>query len=85
MKKPDMQWKPAAVGRYRNGDTIRTDQHRFTEYANAEGKSRVRMLYDHAVDSGENVNISERAQSREIIERLVEQLREQKGKDWEKK
>ncbi len=85
MKKPDMPWKPAAVGRFRSGDTIRTDQHRFTEYAGANGKPVARMLYDHDADSGENVNISERSQSKEVVKSLTEQLHKRMGKDRKKK
>lgn len=80
MKKPDLPWKRAAVGRFQNGDTIRTDQHRFTEYANAAGKPLGKMLYDHAADANENINISERTQSRDIVEQLSEQLHQQMGK-----
>jgi iduronate 2-sulfatase len=85
MKTPDMAWKQAAVGRYRNGDTIRTHQHRFSEYANGKEKSVARMLYDHQADPGENVNISERSQSQEVVERLTGQLHERMGKDRKKK
>ncbi|HYW81330.1 MAG TPA: sulfatase, partial [Thermoguttaceae bacterium] len=50
---PDMAWKSAAIGRYGNGDTIRTEGHRYTTYATSNGKPLGRMLYDHKVDSGE--------------------------------
>ncbi|MBP88120.1 MAG: iduronate sulfatase [Planctomycetaceae bacterium] len=84
MKKPDMPWKPAAVGRFRSGDTIRTDRHRFTEYTDAKNNAVARMLYDHKSDPGENVNISERSQNRELVERLSGELHEQMGKDRKK-
>ncbi len=57
MKEPDAEWKSTAVGRFQNGDTIRTDAFRFTEYTNAKGKLISRMLYDHDADPNENVNI----------------------------
>jgi iduronate 2-sulfatase len=85
MKSPDMAWKQAAVGRFRNGDTIRNDQHRFTEYTDGKGKSVARMLYDHQTDPGENVNISGRSQSQEVVEGLARQLHKQMGKDIKKK
>jgi arylsulfatase A-like enzyme len=81
MKKPGMSWKHAAVGRFKSGDTIRTDQHRFTEYSDAKGRPVARMLYDHGTDPRENVNISERPQSRELVERLTGQLHKLKGKN----
>jgi hypothetical protein len=34
---PGLPGKPAAVGRFRAGETIRTDRHRFTEYSGPQG------------------------------------------------
>jgi len=59
LKNPDLEGKPAAIGRFVNGDTIRTDRFRFSEYTGKDGKFSSRMLYDHQQDPGENVNISE--------------------------
>ncbi len=59
MKSPKADWKSAAVGRFTNGDTLRTESFRFTEYTNAKGQLTSRMLYDHATDPEENVNVSE--------------------------
>jgi hypothetical protein len=58
MKSPDIDWKDAAVGRFQDGDTIRTDLFRFTEYTDSKGKLVSRMLYDHSDDPHENVNVS---------------------------
>ena len=58
---PAARGKPAAVSRYRAGDTLRTDRYRFTDYTEAAG-GEVRplgaMLYDHATDPGETVNLA---------------------------
>ncbi len=54
---PDAEWKSAAVGRFGNGDTIRTDRFRLTEYRDGQGKRTSRMLYDHQADPGENANV----------------------------
>jgi iduronate 2-sulfatase len=72
---PQLAWKPAAVGRFRNGDTIRTDTFRFTEYTNKNGRLLSRMLYDHSNDPNENVNVAERPVHRETTESLAEELR----------
>ena len=69
---PDAPWKSAAVGRYGNGDTIRTDAFRYTEYAGAKGKPTSRMLYDHVDDPHENVNIA--AASKDVVLNLADQL-----------
>ena len=59
MKDADAKWKSTAVGRFQNGDTIRTDQFRFTEYRNGKDVLTSRMLYDHANDPGENANVAQ--------------------------
>jgi iduronate 2-sulfatase len=81
MKNPEREWKAAAIGRFRNGDTIRTDRFRFTEYTNAGGRFLARMLYNHENDPEEDVNISEQPGSRSIVERLSELLHERMGRD----
>jgi arylsulfatase A-like enzyme len=78
MKEPDSEWKSAAVGRYRNRDTIRTDAFRFTEYTNAKGKLISRMLYDHDADPDENVNVSE--SRRKVALELTDELRKRMGR-----
>ncbi len=79
MKDPGTPWKSAAVGRYRRGDTIRTDQFRFSEYTNAQGEPTSRMLYDHVADPDENVNIAE--VEPETAAELTTKLHAQKGRD----
>ncbi len=81
MMNPAQPGKAAAIGRYRNGDTIRTDQFRFTEYTNNKGELLARMLYDHHVDPGEDVNICQRPRAEELVDSLSTALREGMGKD----
>ena len=81
LKEPGRKWKSTAIGRFQSGDTIRTDQYRFTEYTGGQGKQQARMLYDHQTDPGEDANISEREQHQAVVESLTEQLRAGKGKD----
>ncbi|QDT13502.1 sulfatase [Stieleria marina] len=59
IKSQDAAWKSAVVGRFQNGDTIRTDAFRFTEYTNKKGKQTSQMLYRHDTDPGENANVAE--------------------------
>ena len=79
LRRPDAEAKPAAVGRFRDGDTIRTDRYRYTEYTDRDGLVEARMLYDHRNDPGEDVNIAGRSQHAEVVRELSEQLRERKG------
>jgi arylsulfatase A-like enzyme len=81
MKNPEQKWKAAAFGRFRNGDTIRTDQYRFTEYTGAKGNFLARMLYDHAADPAEDVNVSERSDNKQVVGALSKELHEGMGKD----
>ena len=81
MRNPDQNWKEFAIGRYRNGDTIRTDQYRFTEYTTGERQYRARMLYDHREDHGEDLNISEQESSATIVDWLTQELHQRMGKD----
>jgi arylsulfatase A-like enzyme len=78
MKNPQADWKTAAVGRFKYGDTIRTDAFRFTEYTDAKGRLQSTMLYDHSTDPRENENV---VRGNDVAERLAEKLRRTKGRD----
>ena len=81
MNKPDMEWKAAAIGRYQNGDTIRTDQFRFTEYSDTKGGFLAQMLYDHMADPDEDANVSGINGNKPLVESLTKQLHDGMGKD----
>ena len=62
---PAAAGKPLAVSRYVQGDTVRTDGFRFSEYTRPAGPPGDRraevlgtMLYDHETDPGETVNVA---------------------------
>ena len=80
IKQPELTWKTAAVSRYGKGDTIRTDQHRFTEYQTGGEKPPARMLYNHQSDPGEDENISEYPGNQPLVKELTDQLHEKMGK-----
>jgi arylsulfatase A-like enzyme len=80
LKNPSLEGKPAAIGRFKAGDTIRTNRFRFSEYTKASGEYSSRMLYDHQRDPEENENISERKRQAEIVKRLTEELHVGMGK-----
>jgi arylsulfatase A-like enzyme len=81
LHQPDQKWKEAAIGRFRNGDTIRTDQFRFSEYTSPGGAFMSRMLYDHRSDPEENRNVAEQPARQGDVRRLGEQLRASQGRD----
>ena len=81
LKDPAQPWKTEAIGRFTNGDTLRTATHRFTEYSKRDTGPFARMLYDHQADPGENTNISEQVGQSSVVEDLTTRLRAGKGKE----
>jgi len=84
LKNPKDLGKGFAIGRFRDGDTIRTDRWRYTEYTATDGpgtlKVAARMLYDHERDPEENRNLANQPEYREIIAELSKQLNTHKGR-----
>ena len=80
MMDPGAPWKEYAIGRYRQGDTIRSDRYRFSEYANSDGAVEARMLYDHRSDPAENSNVAEQPGQATNARELANQLRRRKGR-----
>ncbi len=81
MQDPGADWKQAAISRFRNGDTIRTDQHRFTQYASRDGRPTTRMMYDHVADPLENKNIAEDPGRAKTVRTLAKSLADKMGRD----
>lgn len=79
-----LEGKGFAIGRFRNGDTIRTDRWRYTEYTssqNAEDVSVVsRMLYDHKKDPDENRNLANLPEYKTVVSQLSRSLNSKKGR-----
>ncbi|MCH7920099.1 MAG: sulfatase [Planctomycetes bacterium] len=80
MKDPGAPWKSYAVGRFKSGDTIRSDRYRFSEYPKGSRVTAVRMLYDHSEDPDETVNVSERDGNSDTVRELARELHARKGK-----
>lgn len=79
MKDAQSPWKSAAVGRFQNGDTIRTQEFRYTEYTDRNGQHISQMLYDHRSDSDEDTNVAD--SSRQTVMELASELHSLKGTD----
>lgn len=77
MRDPTAASKPFAIGRYRSGDTIRSETMRFSEFT-SKGRVTSRMLYDHTVDPDENENVA--SIHPEQVSQLERELRSRKGK-----
>ncbi len=74
LKDPNLPWKKAVFSRYFRGDSVKTDQYRYTEWRRKDGEIYARMLYDHNVDWVENVNISELPGNKELVNKLSNML-----------
>lgn len=74
MDRPDQPWKEAVFSRYENGDSVKTDRYRYTEYTDDNGKLISRMLFDHQTDPAENINLANSPDHREILLKMQKQL-----------
>ena len=74
MQNPDQEWKQMVYSRYKNGESIKTDHYRYTEYYDDNGNMTSRMLYDHRTDPHENVNIVERPENKNLVSELTQKL-----------
>lgn len=86
---PTREWKKAAFTQFLRegiwlapdgveymGYSIRTENHRYTEWINWETKKfAARELYDHINDPNENINIAKNKESAEITKDLSEKLK----------
>lgn len=82
MKDPNYLHKNYAVCKYGNGVTLIQDQFFYTEWRNRKDSIYARMLYDHATDPDENVNISERPENAIRIKALSTELLRKRGSDF---
>ncbi|MHC2067858.1 sulfatase [Bremerella sp. T1] len=80
LKDPAAEGKPFAVGRFGPGDTIRSDQFRYTEYFGKDGNVHSTMLYDHQSDPQEDTNVAEKPAVQQDVKELSKQLQQRKGK-----
>ncbi len=84
IKDSSLPGKGFAIGRFRNGDTIRTDRWRYTEYTSnhdaGDGAIIARMLYDHRKDPDENRNLAHLPEYESILSRLAATLDAHKGR-----
>ena len=73
IEQPARPWKTAAFSQIQSrGNSIRTEQHRYTEWGN-NGRNG-RELYDYHADPNETVNIVDLPENAELVTHLSEQL-----------
>jgi arylsulfatase A-like enzyme len=74
MKDPDNRFKDFAYSRYHWGESIISDRYIYTEWTRKTGQLYGRMLFDHAIDPKENVNVSEDPAYAEVVKKMQGQL-----------
>ncbi len=74
MRDPSLPGKSHAVGRFLAGDTIRSENERFSIYTSTAGQHTGTMMYDHRVDPKENINVvaERRAEAEALQIKLAE-------------
>jgi arylsulfatase A-like enzyme len=80
LKDPEANWRSFAISRYRNGDSVRTDQFRYTRYSTPNGKTLGQMLYDYKSDPVENTNVANIANQSDQAGKLAKLLQTNMGK-----
>lgn len=77
LKDPELIVNDAIFPRWKNADSIRTDQFFYTEWRNKAGDSIVaRMLFDHHQDPHETKNLATDAAYQEVVTQLSQRLQE---------
>lgn len=59
LRDPHAAGADAVFTRHGQGDSVKTDRYRYSEWRDEHGAVTDRMLYDHQVDPGENRNVAE--------------------------
>ena len=72
LKNPADKWKPFTISRYSNGDSVRTDQFRYTRYSTPNGNALGQMLYNHKSDPVENINIANQSDQAGKLAKLLQ-------------
>lgn len=68
---PSAPGKAAALSRYGNGESVRTDQYRYSQFRTDDGSVAAHMLYDLQADPDETVNLADQPAYRKTIEQLT--------------
>jgi hypothetical protein len=70
------------INKWRDGLTIINQKYAYTEWTNKQDSIFARMLYDHSVDPGENINIAVNPGMQPLMDSLSQLLLENRGKDY---
>jgi arylsulfatase A-like enzyme len=74
LENPGVSVHKAVFPRWKAGDSIRTDNHYYTEWRNPNGKVVARMLYNHRNDPDERINVASLPEYAEVVADLSAKL-----------
>lgn len=69
LENPSINWKQAVFSRYRGGESVTTERFSYTRWDDGN-----HMLYDHAKDPDENVNVVDNPEYAKVVERLLRHI-----------
>ncbi len=84
LKNPEKDKKDWAVCKWKEGVTYIEDSYFYTEWSDSTKTPYARMLYNHANDPQENVNVSEKQENQELIQDLKAEMHQKWGEDFYK-
>ena len=79
----DATVRAAAISRWYDGASVRTDRFRYTDWRDESGGVKARMLYDLETDPDETINVSEEPRYAGTVEELAALItQDQSGDSW---
>ena len=75
LKDPQRPWKKGIYGSYGQGWSVSDGRYVYSEFRD-KGKVAARMLYDHQADPDENVNVVDKPENKEAVDKLARLLSE---------
>lgn len=82
IRQENAPWDGRVVSKFYIGLSIKTDHFLYTEWSQSDSVPYARMLFDHARDPDERINIAELPENQELIRSLQQELYENRGKDF---
>ena len=75
-KDPKGVGKLASFSRWQNGESVRTESFRYTEWRDEQGDVNARMLYDLRIDPEETRNVAEEINYKDAVRRLSKLIKD---------
>lgn len=83
LSNPDAEVREAAISRYFDGASVRTQRFRYSDWRNEQGRVTARMLYDLEVDPDETINVAEEGSYEQIVNELSALITaDRSGQPW---